>query len=67
MILPTGPAHGQGRNGATAKVSQPPEFEGGLGTSMVTDMVQRRKLTRDFAANFPALDAEVGVAKKGDI
>jgi len=34
---------------------------------MVIDMVQLRKLTRDLVANFPALDAEARVAKKGDI
>jgi len=44
-----------------------PELESGPGRCMVTDMVQRRKLTADLVANFPALDAEACIARKGDI
>jgi len=48
-------------------MDQPPEFQRRAGLGMVTDLVKLRKLTRDLVANFPALDAEACVAKKGDI
>jgi len=66
-MQPPSSTHGQGRNGTKAGMDQPPEFQRRAGLGMVTDLVKLRKLTRDLVANFPALDAEACVAKKGDI